>query len=192
MNVLSRAATSEESVSVAARLLDMLSNPHRIQVLYTVDKAERLGTRCTVAYLSQELSVPIRSLMKDVTRLQLAGVLRGVDADQLTVNYQRVSDASVDLVDSLPISRIAEEHGAAQFFRYGRLARIPDDWNDQNHLARALIELIPEGEEVSESTINYKLSTVSSDFASLRRLLVDHGLLMRDPTGATYSRGCEF
>ncbi|WP_295840690.1 DUF2087 domain-containing protein [uncultured Microbacterium sp.] len=79
--------------------------------------------------------------------------------------------------------------GIGRFFVEGRLSVYPARDADR----RAVLEhiasrLLAEGETVDEAGINERLSTITDDAASMRRYLVDAGLLVRTAAGTRYSR----
>jgi hypothetical protein len=68
----------------------------------------------------------------------------------------------------------------ARFFRGERLERIPARASDRSALLVHLAGLFEPGREYSEADVNLVLARVHNDFATLRRYLIDAGLLARE------------
>lgn len=80
--------------------------------------------------------------------------------------------------------------GVDRFFSAGRLRVYPARQADRAAvLARIAHRVITVDESVDEATINERLSAIVDDVASMRRYLVDAGLLTRSRTGDAYRRG---
>jgi hypothetical protein len=83
----------------------------------------------------------------------------------------------------------ARPTGVDRFLRDGRIDRYPSNAADRQQLFAWVAETAFEPDEVlSEAEINERLSTRADDVALLRRHLVDAGLLLRTPSGSSYSR----
>ncbi len=79
--------------------------------------------------------------------------------------------------------------GVERFFSGGRLSVYPARQYDRAAvLALIAHRVIAVDESIDEGTINERLSTVVDDVASMRRYLVDAGLLTRSLTGDSYRR----
>ncbi|WP_410611612.1 DUF2087 domain-containing protein [Amycolatopsis sp. lyj-109] len=76
-------------------------------------------------------------------------------------------------------------------FRHGRLLSIPHSGNRRQLLLAYLVERFEPGRLYSERDVREKLSMVHDDHATLRRYLVDEGLLQRSNDGGTYGRPSE-
>ncbi|WP_125609878.1 DUF2087 domain-containing protein [Specibacter cremeus] len=79
--------------------------------------------------------------------------------------------------------------GVDKYFSQGMLVQLPASPGSRaevlKHLAR---RLIPAETMLTEVEINRLLATVTGDVPTLRRALVDHGLLERTPDGSSYVR----
>jgi hypothetical protein len=73
--------------------------------------------------------------------------------------------------------------------RSGRIIDYPARWNDRvDLLALVLSRSVDAGEELSEKQLGARLRKHTDDVATLRRYLVDAGLLHRSPDGSSYRR----
>lgn len=68
----------------------------------------------------------------------------------------------------------------------GRLAQIPARLSRKRELALFLVGKLERGRRYSETEINEQLMQFHDDYVSLRRMLVDFGLLARDADGSNY------
>ena len=68
----------------------------------------------------------------------------------------------------------------AAYFRNGRLETIPAARERRQALLVHVVEKFEPGREYDESAVNGILQNIHSDHATLRRYLVDAGLLRRD------------
>jgi hypothetical protein len=81
------------------------------------------------------------------------------------------------------------KHGIDRFIRNGRIDQYPARPDDRTELlAWAADQALTLDEVIGEREINSRLELLVDDFASLRRYLIDAGLLQRDADGRTYRR----
>nr|WP_240901590.1 DUF2087 domain-containing protein [Arthrobacter silviterrae] len=79
--------------------------------------------------------------------------------------------------------------GSDKYFDGGRLTHLPVNPAVRLQILEQLAErLVPAGEVLAERDINLLLRTVTADIPTLRRALVDHGLLTRNSNGSEYTR----
>jgi hypothetical protein len=76
-------------------------------------------------------------------------------------------------------------------FRHGRLVSIPHSGKRRQLLLETLAERFEPGRLYTEQDVREKLSMVHDDHATLRRYLVDDGLLQRSNDGGSYGRPSE-
>jgi hypothetical protein len=76
-------------------------------------------------------------------------------------------------------------------FRHGRLVTIPHSGKRRQLLLAHLAERFEPGRLYTEQDVREKLSMVHDDHATLRRYLVDEGLLQRSNDGGAYGRPSE-
>jgi hypothetical protein len=82
--------------------------------------------------------------------------------------------------------RDPDHHVRLTFFRDGRLTALPSRPRMRVAALRMLAERFEPGRRFEEREVNGILSDDAPDHATLRRLLVDHGLL--DRTAGVYTR----
>ena len=82
--------------------------------------------------------------------------------------------------------RDPDHHVRLRFFREGRLTALPSRHRMRLAALRVLAERFEPGRRFQEREVNAILSEDAPDHATLRRLLVDHGLLER--AGGIYIR----
>lgn len=68
----------------------------------------------------------------------------------------------------------------------GRVSRLPVKWSKKVELARWLLELLEPNRSYSEAEVSEIFEQHVDDFALMRRLLVDQGLMTRDAYGREY------
>ncbi len=167
--------------SQAAGMLRALASPVRLTLLSLVVQRQAAGEDCSVTALAEATGTPVRTLLKDVTRLQAAGLLRrgpGLSADLPAL--RATADA---LVGELPIARLlTTAPDLGRYFANGRLTDLTVDQSVKLRLAPLLAQLIPDDRALTEAEVNDLLHQVHDDHAYLRRMLVDFGQLTRDGT----------
>ncbi|MBY6060509.1 DUF2087 domain-containing protein [Microbacterium esteraromaticum] len=69
----------------------------------------------------------------------------------------------------------------------GRIDRYPSQHDERDTFLRFLAgRVLAADETLSEAELGSRLDALTSDTARLRRALVDHGILIRDPAGTAY------
>ncbi len=90
-------------------------------------------------------------------------------------------------------ARLLAEHpaetrqGVDRWLRDGRIDGFPARPGDRRELLEWVAARLPD-RELTEPEVGEHLATVSGDIATLRRYLVDAGLLERSPDGSSYRR----
>lgn len=74
-----------------------------------------------------------------------------------------------------------------RFFKNNKLERIPKKEKDKIELFNIIIEKFDKNVEYTETEINDILKELYSDYAILRRYMVDYEYLTRDMYGKRYS-----
>lgn len=70
----------------------------------------------------------------------------------------------------------------------GRIDRYPSQYGERQEFLKALApRVITATETLSEAELGARLAALTDDTALLRRMLVDHGILNRDPSGSAYA-----
>lgn len=79
--------------------------------------------------------------------------------------------------------------GVARYMRLGRIERYPANMAERLELLAWIVgEAIEPGEHLTEGQVNERLLSYADDVVMLRRYLIDFGLLVRTPSGSSYSR----
>jgi hypothetical protein len=95
-----------------------------------------------------------------------------------------------DLLTQQP--RRQAQTGPARFMRLGRIERYPANMAERRELLAWIVnEAIKPGEHLSEKQVNERLLSYTDDVVMLRRYMIDFGLLVRTPSGSSYSRDDE-
>jgi hypothetical protein len=125
--------------------------------------------------------VPAKKHEKALETLVAAGLLRH-DGEA----YVAVDDAFTSLLAASPV---VTRTGVERFVRDGRIERYPVKAGDRAEmLTWARDRVLAEGDEVDEKDFGERLSALTDDVATLRRYLVDAGLVERDASGSRYWR----
>ncbi len=91
-----------------------------------------------------------------------------------------------DLLAQQPAIPVAS--GVDRFMKDGRIDRYPANQAERRELLAWIAEqTIAPGENLDEKQLNERLGAFSTDFALLRRYLVDFGLVERTRSGSSYS-----
>lgn len=136
------------------------------------------GERSRTLYARAVLGEPLVASPKEIQRL--------VDAGLLTRDYAVRGEVFKEV---LAASAPATPKGVDRFFHDGRIDGLPRAAQDRSDLLSHLTErLLPADTELGEPEVNLLLATVTRDVPTLRRALVDAGLLVRHPDGTGYRR----
>lgn len=174
-------------ISRSAAMLAALSSPGRLTLLATVSARATAGQSCSLSAVSEALDMPMKTLVKEVARLEDCGLLKVRDRI-LSADLSALRIASDALLGELPIARLlitAPE--LERYFANGRLTELTVDHSVKLKLAPMLAKLLPDDRALTEAEVNDLLNQVHDDHAYLRRMLVDFGQLTRDGS-ANYRR----
>ena len=169
------------STSRASALLNALSSADRVALVSSIARRQADRADRRLSTIAADLGVPVKALVKEVTRLRECGLVT-VGADRtLAVDLSVLTAAADALVAEMPITgllRTAPE--LRRHFVNGRLASRTVDHDVKLRLAPLLARLLPDDRAMTEAEVNAILSQVHDDHAYLRRMLVDFGQLSRD------------
>jgi len=115
-------------------------------------------------------------------------VKRLIDAGLVTVDgdhYRAVPEVFREALAKAPADPLDG------LFRRGRLVTIPHSGPRRRLLLAHLAERFEPGRLYTEQDVREKLSMVHDDHATLRRYLIDEGLLQRSNDGSAYGRPSE-
>jgi hypothetical protein len=179
--------TGMSVTSHASALLNALASPARLTLLTTVVQRRATGADCSFGAVADALGLPVKSLLKDVARLEDRGLMIITDRT-LSANLATLNGAAAALVDELPIARLlTTDPGLERYFVNGRLTDLSVDHTVKLRLAPLLARLLPDDRTLTEAEVNELLGQVHDDHAYLRRMLVDFGQVTRDGS-ANYRR----
>ena len=174
--------------SRASALLNALSSPDRLTLISTIARRRADGGDRSLTAVAADLGVPVKTVVKEVTRLQECGLVT-LDGDRtLSVDLSTLKAAADALVADMPIAGLLSTAPDLQrHFVNGRLVDLTVDHDVKLRLAPLLAKLLPDDREMTEAEVNAALGQVHDDHAYLRRMLVDFGQLTRDGA-ANYRR----
>lgn len=103
---------------------------------------------------------------------------------QISADLAMLRTAVDELDAANPIVAMLADYPSLQpFFEHGTLRDFPINPQTERDLAGLLVSLFDAGSSYSEGEVNEILSTVHPDYATLRRRLVDLGMVTRTPYG---------
>ncbi len=166
-------------LSSAAERLAALSVSSRLTLLATVAERESRGDDCSMSAVAAAVGRDPKSMVKDAVRLKEAGLV-SIEGHILSADLSALGVAADAIDATLPVTRLlAEDPDLERFFKHGRLVKLPENPDYRWRVAQLLARLLPPGRQLSESEVNDLLSQAHSDYAALRRLLVDLKLVTR-------------
>jgi hypothetical protein len=163
-------------------ILRALADPERLAIAGSLARSAS-----TAAALSGSLDLPVARIRKHLNRLIATGVVRldddrrtyRLDAETLRWAAEQVGPPR-DAGLALGAANEIEEAVLRTFFRHGRLVEIPaKEAKRRIVLERIALEFEP-GVRYDERTVNAIVGRFFTDHASIRRYLVDEGLLSRE------------
>jgi hypothetical protein len=89
-------------------------------------------------------------------------------------------------IKTISFTEEEKKHTLETFFEDGQLVKLPKKEKRKVIIFLELIELFKEEKVYSEKEINEVIQTVHSDFATIRRYLIDFKLLERSVDGKEY------
>ena len=133
--------------------------------------------------LAEALDVPTRKVVKAVGRLREIGLIR----DDATLDRAALRSLAQGLPQEEPASEAivdgdwtpGEIRILNRFFSGTRLTEIPSSMGKRLVVLERLAQEFELGERYPEKQVNFRLQLFHPDFATLRRYLVDVGLLSR-------------
>ena len=163
-------------------ILRALADPQRLAIAGALARADS-----TSAALADSLQLPIARVRKHLNRLSAAGVARlqsdrrtyRLDPETLRWAAEQVGPPR-EAGLALGAANEDEEQVLRTFFRNGRLTEVPMKRAKRRIvLERIALEFEP-GINYDEKEVNVIVGKFFNDYASLRRYLVDEGLLSRE------------
>jgi ArsR family transcriptional regulator len=175
----------EENLEARAQLFKALGHPVRLLILNLVRMKPRHGEE-----LAAILKLQPATISHHLAKLTDVGLLRS-KKDQYYQTYSLVSDVlkkTIGEVVHLPQPELTagvEEDAYRNkvlktFFRHGRLTRIPAQLKKWLIILEKIVQEFEPEREYPEREVNQILLEFHDDVATLRRGLVDYGLLERE------------
>ncbi|MEU9396454.1 DUF2087 domain-containing protein [Streptomyces sp. NPDC048324] len=166
-------------LSSAAEMLGALAASSRLTLLATVAERQSRGDDCSLGAVAAAVGRDPKSMVKDAVRLKEVGLL-SIEGHTLAADLSALSVAADAIDANLPVTGLlTEDPDLERFFKHGRLVKLPENPDFRWRVAQLLVRLLPPDRQLSESEVNDLLGQVHSDYAALRRLLVDLKLVTR-------------
>ncbi|WP_199520961.1 DUF2087 domain-containing protein [Jiangella anatolica] len=166
-----------------------------IELLSTLGDRKRLavlGALCTgagaptVAELGERTGLSDRDLQRALAVLGGAGLVRR-DATGLSADLEPIRAAAAAGVSATPVGRVAADFPRLDgCLKNGRIATIPADDGLKAELGRLVMAALPRRDAYTERELTTELRELADEPVALRRLVVDLGLMERDPDGSRY------
>jgi hypothetical protein len=166
----------------AVEVLRALSDPARLSLLARIAEAGEAG--CSLDTATGVGGAATKTARKQLGQLTAAGLVES-HGPAFVARLDRIRDALDELAGA---EEAAGPRRVRALFSRGRLVEIPRAAELRLDLLRHLAERFEAGRSYREAEVNAALREVHDDHATLRRYLVDAGLLRRDDDGATYWR----
>jgi hypothetical protein len=163
----------------AARIAGLLADPARLKVV----AALALGAG-TIEEVSAASGLPLKDVAHAARRLARAGLVHR-DGHALALHAERFGAAARAAAEAAPVapplsSDPAEDAVLSAFVRGGRLISIPAQRTKRRMVLEHLVRVFDPGVRYPEREVNALLAVWYPDVATLRRYLVDEGLLTRE------------
>ncbi len=158
-------------------MLRAVVDPVRLAVL-----GASVGGPASIDDLASDLGVPRRTIAKAIGSLRSDGLLdeeATADADALRAVAESIptTDSGGDRVEGPWTDEEANVLG--RFFADGRLASIPTQRSKRFLVLEKIAQEFEPGRRYSERDVNFKIQLIHSDYAAIRRYMVDSGLMDR-------------
>jgi hypothetical protein len=133
--------------------------------------------------LAEMLGVSAPTVSHHLFRLKAADLVR-IERDgpfaYYSLNLQRLHALSSRLLPSATLPKDERERTLATFFVGGRLLRLPSSAKRRRWVLEAVATRLEAGRTYQERDVSALLRPIFEDVASLRRALVDEGLVQRE------------
>jgi hypothetical protein len=164
------------------RLIGLLADEQRLLVFAAI----ALGAR-TVDEVAAAADVDVVEVQAVLPRLVAGGLVE--QRDGLRVSLATLRDAARDRPPrerGLPDATDEQQRVLRNFVEGGRLTRLPARHGQKRVVLEYVATRFESGRTYTEPEVNERLQELHDDYASLRRYLVDEGLLERE--AGVYSR----
>jgi DNA-binding transcriptional ArsR family regulator len=168
----------------AAEMLSALAEPSRLATL--AELSRRGGDGASLSELGAALGLPAKTIGASVARLYALGLVVRI-GDAYCARLAELRDVATALDAANPVTAVLEDYPRLKgVFSHGRLVSLPEVSSHGRDLAEMCGRIVAIDGPVDESEVNRRLAAICDDVAFLRRLLVEEGVLIRDPSGSVY------
>lgn len=171
--------TATAVLATSAALLTTLADPDAVRVLGWMLEREP-AERAAVSRCGQALGLDARTTARLYGRLTGVGLI-AADGPRIEVRTDLLRDAAHELDGINPVVRRLEAFPHLRpMFSHGRLTSFPVEDAHLDDLAFFLASYFDRGVSYTEAEVNEIVREVDEDVATLRRLMVDVGVMARD------------
>ena len=170
-----------------------IQDPHRLSAADLVGLLAEADRRRTFAALilgaqilpevAAATRLPARVAAMALQKLASGGL---VTTDSERERYEVVADSFKAAMRTEQTVSARRGDGAGAYFRRGRLLTIPAEGKLRARVLGVVIDVFEPGRSYTEAQVNALCAEWHDDWVSLRRALVDEGLLLRDRSGTSY------
>lgn len=182
---MARKSQAELDLEARAKLFKALGNATRLLILNLIRQTPRHTEE-----LASILDLSAGTVSHHLHRLAEVGLLVS-EKDQYYQNYKLVDgifERTFGEVIAMAPPEVAADAAPdayrrkvhAIFFQHGRLKQIPTQHKKRRIVLEEIVQVFEVDRDYPEREVNLLLSEVHDDFATLRRELVDGGLLTRE------------
>jgi hypothetical protein len=163
----------------AATIVGLLADPARLKVV----AALALGAG-TIEEVADASGLPLKDVALAARRLARAGLVHR-DGHALELHAEEFGAAARAAAQAAPppeplSADPAESAVLGSFVRHGRLVSIPAQYTKRRIVLEHIVRVFEAGIRYPEREVNALLAVWHPDVATLRRYLVDEGLLSRE------------
>ncbi|MFF3868118.1 DUF2087 domain-containing protein [Micromonospora sp. NPDC001898] len=174
-------AGSDEHPASCGDIVGLLAEPARRAAF----AALVLGAR-TVGSVAEQAGLTRKAAASALRKLVDGGIAA---EDRTTHSYAPVEDAFRRAVQAeIRVGGRSGGHGAGAYFRRGRITAVPGDAEIRSRVLAVVVDTFTPGEVYPEARVNALCGEWFDDWVTLRRALVDEGLLKRNHAGTAYER----
>ncbi|SDS20245.1 hypothetical protein SAMN04489717_1940 [Actinopolymorpha singaporensis] len=171
--------TATSALATSASLLTTLADPDALRMLGWMLEREP-AERGAVSRCAQALGLDAPSTARLYGRLTAVGLI-AADGPRIEVRADLLRGAAHELDEINPVVRRLEDFPYLRgMFSHGRLTSMPVDDAHLDDLAYFLASFFNRDVSYTEAEVNEIVREVDDDVATLRRLMVDVGVLTRD------------
>jgi biotin operon repressor len=190
MDVESENPLARMSLGERIGLLKALADPVRASVVCALGEKPHCAEE-----LAERLRRPPSTISFHLKKLEQAGVVTSSRAQYYAVYQLRGSLLEARLLDVVRAPGVPQgqqrldkyrDKVLATFLREGVLVQMPKQWRKRRVILDAFLALFEPGRSFDESEVNRRITTMYEDYCTIRRMLVDEGLMTRQ--GRTYVR----